>query len=726
MKKQQPEQAIKVLSAWVGRAVVGGLLFLFCLSSLGLELPAPDPQDRTQNEMRRVGDAMLAWLADQTAGGATQGCLDPIDLTTYPAIGWSAVRDQLVPRYLSELPQQDAWGHNYSYFLDDSSSPDPLLAIRSSGADGSFTGLEFQRGVVTDPNEDLVWADGYFVRWAVPTRDVVSQQNTVRQTRAVGEAMISYLTDILARQDAAELSEAVAPEAFATRQGSGEGSEGAEIDLVVYDPIDFSQLESVLVPDYLSCLPRLDGWGNQYLFYLRENPQPGDTELAAIRSAGGDGQFLGTTYPIAPFLPAELDEDVVWADGSFARWPKEVEDAPETELGSIVRVNASINGVQGQPAIAMPSRDVGLVFWQSPADDGLGIVARTVNPDGVPSGPEQPVETRTAGDQEDPQVAAGGGQAVVVWRTTAGGGPEIAARRFDAQGQPLGEELVVGKTAAADASPAVAVASDGSFLVAWTAPSSVEGVDHEIRVRAFTPEGFALGEERSLPPATPGSSDFPAVAAGAGGTYLVAWEGELHPRRGIYGQLLDSTAAAVGDIALLHQFTRNSHRFPAVAADRSGRFAVAWFHKEFLHNFDGFVLARRLAADLTPIGQASVVGEVSLTEGGGNFDPQIALTFDDLGALLVVWQGSSLSTGDESFLGRLFDADGRPRGEQFDLASSGFNQFQEPAVAAGPGSDFLVLRQAPDADGLGVYLRRVGRRVFLDGFESGDLEPWLD
>jgi hypothetical protein len=42
----------------------------------------------------------------------------------------------------------------------------------------------------------------------------------------------------------------------------------------------------------------------------------------AIRSAGRDGAFSGDTYTAGAFDPLDYDQDIVWADGVFIRWPQ--------------------------------------------------------------------------------------------------------------------------------------------------------------------------------------------------------------------------------------------------------------------------------------------------------------------------------------------------------------------------------------------------------------------
>ena len=42
----------------------------------------------------------------------------------------------------------------------------------------------------------------------------------------------------------------------------------------------------------------------------------------SIRSPGRDGKYSATEYSVTPFDPVDFDEDIVWADGFFVRWPQ--------------------------------------------------------------------------------------------------------------------------------------------------------------------------------------------------------------------------------------------------------------------------------------------------------------------------------------------------------------------------------------------------------------------
>lgn len=125
-------------------------------------------QKRTMGDMKIVGTAMMAWLTDQAGAAAAAGATVTIDLTAIPAITPDGLADVLVPSYIQEIPQNDAWGNTFDYRLDvDYSGEQNVLAVRSMGRDLQASGTSYAVGAFepTDYDQDIVWVDGGFVRW---------------------------------------------------------------------------------------------------------------------------------------------------------------------------------------------------------------------------------------------------------------------------------------------------------------------------------------------------------------------------------------------------------------------------------------------------------------------------------------------------------------------------------------------------------------------------------
>jgi hypothetical protein len=289
-------------------------------------------QRKTVADMRNLGSALFSWLTDQVGAGAA-GQQAAMDLALYPDISRAELRELLVPQYIIEIPELDGWGHPYEIRLN---AQDVLarnvMSIRSPGRDGRYSADVYTMGEIepADYDQDIVWADGYFVRWpkkqaspavdptpkavprvendeidaapepkADPSSDTERQRQTVADMRNLGTAMFSWLTDQI---------------------GAGAAGE-QEVSIQLYPYISGADLDKLLVPQYLERVPKLDGWGNP--FEVRLNVQ--DTlaqHVMSIRSAGRDGRYSADVYKQESFEPADYDQDIVWADGFFVRWPQ--------------------------------------------------------------------------------------------------------------------------------------------------------------------------------------------------------------------------------------------------------------------------------------------------------------------------------------------------------------------------------------------------------------------
>lgn len=124
-------------------------------------------QKRTMAEMQKIGEAMTAYYLDEV-GAAAAGASSQFDLSEYgPVIDVEELEARLVPIYVPVVPQRDQWGFDLEYYLNSLNlNGDDVIAVRSAGKDGQFaSSYVFGPFFTTDFTEDLVWADGRFVRW---------------------------------------------------------------------------------------------------------------------------------------------------------------------------------------------------------------------------------------------------------------------------------------------------------------------------------------------------------------------------------------------------------------------------------------------------------------------------------------------------------------------------------------------------------------------------------
>jgi hypothetical protein len=313
------------LSTMLG-LTVSGLTLAAVMSPLAERALVPrtdqQAQARTAGDIQDIGGAMFSWLTDQVgaaaAGAAQISSSVPVQMTDYPVITHAALASLLVPMYLPAVPELDGWNHPYEFHLNTANvGASKVIALRSPGREGTFSGTSYLLGRF-DPDsfdEDIVWADGFAIRWPGIRTDREAQIQTVADIRNIGTAMFSWLTDQVGfRAKALPPIAPIAPIA-------------GPVQMTNYPPISHDALAALLVPQYIGILPGLDGWKHPYDFRLN-TANPVATQVAAVRSQGRDGAFSGDTYSVTTFDPNHFDEDIVWADGSLVRSPAPLDGLP--------------------------------------------------------------------------------------------------------------------------------------------------------------------------------------------------------------------------------------------------------------------------------------------------------------------------------------------------------------------------------------------------------------
>jgi general secretion pathway protein G len=126
-------------------------------------------QKRTLADLRIVGVAMFAWLTDQSQAGAAGQNATTIDMSVYGSqVSVDVLDTVLVTQYIQDIPYLDGWKNPYQYYLNiQNPHAEQVMAIRSLGRDGvaessTYTVTGFDP---TDYDRDIVWADGFMVRW---------------------------------------------------------------------------------------------------------------------------------------------------------------------------------------------------------------------------------------------------------------------------------------------------------------------------------------------------------------------------------------------------------------------------------------------------------------------------------------------------------------------------------------------------------------------------------
>jgi len=111
---------------------------------------------------------------------------------------------------------------------------------------------------------------------------------------------------------------------------------------------------------------------------------------------------------------------------------------------------------------------------------------------------------------------------IIVWIDAGndGQGTGIYGQRFNANGTKAGAEFLVNTTTSGDQySPSLAVAPDGSFLVAWEGP----GTSIDAFAQKFTKLGVKDGTEFLLNTSVSGNQRYPEIQFYPDGTFVAAF-----------------------------------------------------------------------------------------------------------------------------------------------------------------------------------------------------------
>lgn len=126
----------------------------------------------TMGRLLAVGHALHSWVRDtRLERGRRQMSGRPqreVRWNDCPPISHADLAALLVPAYLRELPEEDAWGRPIELCLDRRLSKlEHQYGVRSAGADGEYQSGAYALGgfAETALGNDLVWMDGAFVRW---------------------------------------------------------------------------------------------------------------------------------------------------------------------------------------------------------------------------------------------------------------------------------------------------------------------------------------------------------------------------------------------------------------------------------------------------------------------------------------------------------------------------------------------------------------------------------
>jgi HEAT repeat protein len=264
------------------------------------------------------------------------------------------------------------------------------------------------------------------------------------------------------------------------------------------------------------------------------------------------------------------------------------------------RANTHDEGYQLRPAVAADAGGDFVVVWTSylpgAAQPLNSIRGQRFAADGSVVGPEFRVD-RLPGDlARNPSVAMSpdGSRFVVVWEGGASIGKtrrRIWARVFGANGQPLGDEIRVeqdrllslthGLRQSWYAPPAVSMAPDGSFVVAWRADGGRSCDRFNITARRYSRDGEPDGDQFLVHDDVKLTQVYPDIGHDAAGGFVVTWQSALfhgtdHEVSSVWARRFAADGEPAGEAFEVTGPAESPAVAPTLAVAPDGRFVVAW------------------------------------------------------------------------------------------------------------------------------------------------------
>lgn len=374
----------------------------------------------------------------------------------------------------------------------------------------------------------------------------------------------------------------------------------------------------------------------------------------------------------------------------------------QVPVGGQFQVNTSTTGGQTAPSVAMAGDGDFIAVWvSSVARAGSSLDSQRFESSGAPSGTEFQVNTSAVSNQASPAIAAAeDGSFVAVWQNG-----DIHAQRYDVNGLPAGAELVVNTyTTGVQTSPSVAGAPDGRFVVAWQSagsPGTDTGSSESVQARRYAADGTPQDVQFQVNTYTTGVQSAPAVAVAPDGDFIIAWQsqgsaGTDTDGASIQAQRYASNGAPQGAEFQVNSYTTGNQTFPSVAAASDGDYLLVWTStgSPGTDSDNTSIQGQLYGADGMPQGTQFQVNTITASVQN---EPSVAR--DALGGFVAVWTDAVGTRADSRVRGQRYAFDGSPNGAEFQVNAYTTGSQGSAAVAGGPSGTFVITWQSEESPG---------------------------
>jgi len=317
------------------------------------------------------------------------------------------------------------------------------------------------------------------------------------------------------------------------------------------------------------------------------------------------------------------------------------------------------------------------------------------------------VNTYTQWDQYNPSIDADDeGNFVITWVSDKQDGEltGIFARMFYKNGYPKGPEFQV-NTAWEHLQewPAVAVGRTGNFVITWVS-YIIEGQSGAgLSARVFDKDGNPISSEFQVNDYTGGYQGEPAAAMDGEGNFVIVWQSWEQDRDsfGIFARKYDQNGNPQGPEFQVNNYSENDQIHPAIAMDKDGNFVVVWTS----YGQDGDktgIFAQRFSRDGNRLGSEF---RVNFSTVGWQEWPDIAM--DESSNFIICWHSYQYSEDSYEIFARTFDKTTILKGTEFRVNSHSEDWQIFPTIDADKEGNFLIAWQSleQNGDSFGIFAK---------------------
>ncbi|MCP4392936.1 MAG: hypothetical protein GY804_01505, partial [Alphaproteobacteria bacterium] len=401
-----------------------------------------------------------------------------------------------------------------------------------------------------------------------------------------------------------------------------------------------------------------------------------------------------------------------------------------TKFGNEFPVNSYTTSSQSNPSVAALANGGFVIAWESFGQDGDydGIYAQRYDASGNTVDSEFKVNTETVNSQGAPAATAlANGDFVITWTSNNQDGNADGAygQMYDANGNPVDGEFLINNivTVNDQRNTSVAPLTEGGFVITWNSALQ-DGDGWGIHAKLYDKYGSEAGSEFTVNTTTANSQQYPSATGIANGGFVITWESEAQDGDGygIYAQIFDETATAVGSEFRVNTQTAGSQNYPHVYGINGGNFIITWQSDGQDGDGNG-IYAQRFAEDGTTVGSEFQVAERTTFD---QTKPVVASRTD--GGYVIAWQSDGQDDNGQGIFARMYPCVGSTsKGcehiyEQEEVLVSNditLNKYY-PKIATLTSGDTIVAwtSNGQDGDSNGVYAQRYDRQGSAIGGET--------